>query len=183
MSQTNQVTTLMKTSDGNYLVHYGVPGMKWGHRKAKYYSNKASRNYKKSAKEIQKNNGQWNKKATKSFIKADKSRAKAIINAYNSNLKYRNKTAKEAKLLKTDIGHRTAKKRIKVGTLIAGIPGGMTAYALTRYKATKNPQKMLKKERKKLLKEARKWNKTYQANEDILKKWEFDIKKVKKISS
>lgn len=65
------------------LYHYGVPGMKWGHRKAQQYTNKA-KNARASAKE-------WDEigrhKAAKAQAKGNKAKADKILSKYSQKAK------------------------------------------------------------------------------------------------
>lgn len=117
------------------LYHYGVPGMKWGHRKSQ--SVMTARNaYKSARKDLRKasvkklfskstwiaghNNVQAAKKATAKINALEKKKEKAAFNLIDKQAKY----AYDKKLAKTGSKAKAEKAALKVHTKAFGKGGG-----------------------------------------------------------
>lgn len=117
----------MDTYYPDYLMHYGVKGMKWGHRK-KYYNADGSLNtagqakqaYKSAKKDVRTANKQlrrssWTAVGIKGIDKYDKAKSKAVsaeVNRVNAKAKLKSSLAKDsAKAKKAEFN--TYKKEMK----------------------------------------------------------------------
>lgn len=73
---------ISRDSDPDYIEHYGVMGMKWGHRRTKYMSayTQAKRNFK-DEKNMYRHTGDIEKlNAAKNAYKSEKRKRKATLN-------------------------------------------------------------------------------------------------------
>lgn len=143
MSQAIYVVYRIGDSDQDCLTHYGVPGMKWGHRKAQYYQTVGNRYHTRAANQAQlkvtrlKSSGNEAKAAIVQ-TKSDVHRAKATA----SQQKYDAKQTAEYKEARKQKAKKIAKGAAVAGTLAAGAYG---AYKLNKYVKTKNCEIAAKK--------------------------------------
>lgn len=88
------------------LYHYGIPGMKWGHRKNTSYNIEKQwyndvKNAKKSRKDRDKKYAITSKQKYKSDIKKANSNYSAKMKKYKNSEEYKNREAKKKKIVKT----------------------------------------------------------------------------------
>lgn len=110
--------------NNDYLIHYGVPGMKWGHRKAIYYEVTGNRSRMGSM-----NNGQTNARVRRS----------------NSTISNRNSKSQKTELTPEQKSARR-KKALKIGAAVAGTAlAAYGTYKLAKYVQDKRQQAAMKK--------------------------------------
>lgn len=93
-------------SNNNELYHYGIPGMKWGHRKNTSYNIEKQwyndiKNAKKSRKDRDKKYAITSKQKYKSDIKKANSNYSTKMKKYKNSEEYKNREAKKKKIVKT----------------------------------------------------------------------------------
>lgn len=130
----------------DYLAHYGVPGMKWGQRRARKKANKAVKQWEKSQKlgwkalgtidEGRKRNkmAKSQRLALKSKKKADK--AMKIVSKIEKSQKALSKVSKEEKKTILD-GAKETNRIISDNTPWADIASNKKQGVLTKYKAVR----------------------------------------------
>ena len=118
------IVTRVKEGENGELMHYGVPGMKWGHRKARYYEVTGNRSRIGS-----KNNGQMNIKIRRS----------------NSDISNKNSKSQKTELTQEQKTARR-KKALKIGAAVAGTAlAAYGTYKIAKYTQDKRQQAAMKK--------------------------------------
>lgn len=113
-----------RRTDSDELMHYGVPGMKWGHRKARYYEVTGN-----SSRIGSKNNGQMNTKIR---------RSKGAISNKNSKSQKTELTPEQKSARR--------KKALKIGAAVVGTAlAAYGTYKLAKYAQDKRQQAAMKK--------------------------------------
>ena len=129
---------IIRTNHEYELYHYGIPGMKWGHRKAQYYETVGNRYHTMAANKAQikvnrlNSSGQTAKAALVSK-KVNTHKVKAEM----SQQKHQYKQTEEYKAAKKKQLKRVAKGAAVAATIAASAYG---AYKLNKYVKTKNGQ-------------------------------------------
>lgn len=128
-------------SAGDELYHYGVPGMKWGHRKASYAAERNA--YKQSKKKLRaarknlRNSGGFGIKGIERYNAAEKKYSDAEVNMINAKAKY--KAAKSKKSAKAEFN--TYRKEMQKSGLVGSVTdrqsGGRSTRLYENLKATK----------------------------------------------
>lgn len=94
-----------------YLIHFGIPGMKWGRRKSKQISSGSKTNKKMSKRALKKAQKEWDKKVNKKWID-NYNKASAIID--NSLTKKYNAILEKEKLIGEKYWAKTQKDPVKM---------------------------------------------------------------------
>lgn len=115
------------TADGRFysrdeLCHYGVPGMKWGERKASYANEKAAykqakRDYRDARRELNyAGYGAIGRKGLKNFKTAEKAANKAELDMIDAKAKYKAAKSKDAAKAEAKVYRKAMQKSGLVGS-------------------------------------------------------------------
>lgn len=157
MIQKKQTRTIYKSPNGDYLVHHGVPGMKWGVRnsvpKSTKFANKANKflakNAKNSAKReayIKKNSSKYNVALAKRNTLVSKAKAKygskidrAQVKVDKANAKYKPLEYKRQIGRKVSEGkfNKAVSKKLKAESKLAKLQNKANRYTIKSSRVSK----------------------------------------------
>lgn len=120
----------MESYKDNYLIHYGIPGMKWGHRKQRISNPRAI-----SAKKAQRMKQKQNYKLIKQRAKQTGTNINKLQNYEKGGLsskKVKKALGSDIKVSQVSDYLKENNRRATIGTIIGGVIGTSLAVALNR---------------------------------------------------